>query len=529
MKEHEFISPPAETGGENQKKENHLWFKQKNEHHTMSEKDRKGEIMKKFRNLFAVLSTSALVAAMSFTTMAATINPNDEFIGTGSASITVNLPALPEGSTATNEYTVYRVFDATSNGTNISYKLNANHTTAPTGFSVDAGGNVKYHDPKATTLSQDDINAIKAYVTDKDIVATVETDATDHEFTLSNLPYGYYYISTTTGTLVTVDSTNPNATVQDKNEVPTLDKEITGVTAGSLDANGKKALAQVGTTVNYAATITIGKGAEGYVFHDDMGSGLELVTTSINVDDNDDKVDKPVAGTDYTLSTTKSDDTIYIAFDNAYIGKLAEGKIITISYDAIVTSDALTYNSEDGKNTASLDYGHSTGTNSTPTKETEVHNAKLTVTKVEPIEGKTDEFKPLAGAGFVLKNADNKFYKMDASTGKTIVTWVATEAEATELLTTEASNILEFTGLPDGTYTLIEKTIPGGYNQAPNEKFTVAGGDYTQLNLEKATTVVNNKGIELPSTGGMGTVAFAVVGLIVMAGAAVTLIIKKRA
>ena len=253
------------------------------------------------------------------------------------------------------------------------------------------------------------------------------------------------------------------------------------------------------------------------------------MTTSINVDDNDDKVDKPVAGTDYTLSTTKSDDTIYIAFDNAYIGKLAEGKIITISYDAIVTSDALTYNSEDGKNTASLDYGHSTGTNSTPTKETEVHNAKLTVTKVEPIEGKTDEFKPLAGAGFVLKNADNKFYKMDASTGKTIVTWVATEAEATELLTTEASNILEFTGLPDGTYTLIEKTIPGGYNQAPNEKFTVAGGDYTQLNLEKATTVVNNKGIELPSTGGMGTVAFAVVGLIVMAGAAVTLIIKKRA
>lgn len=43
MKEHEFISPPAETGGENQKKENHLWFKQKNEHHTMSEEDRKGD------------------------------------------------------------------------------------------------------------------------------------------------------------------------------------------------------------------------------------------------------------------------------------------------------------------------------------------------------------------------------------------------------------------------------------------------------------------------------------------------------
>jgi len=528
VKEHEFISSPAGTGGENQKKENHLWFKQKNEHHTMSEKDRKGEIMKKFRKLFAVLTASALVGAMSFTTMAATINPNDTFIGSGSASIQVNLPALPEGSTATNTYKVYRVFDATSNGTNISYKLNANHTTAPAGFSVDAGGNVKY-DGKGTELSESDINAIKGYVTDKDIVATVETNATDKKFTLSNLPYGYYYISTTTGTLVTVDSTNPNVTVQDKNEVPTLDKKITGVTDGKLDDDGKKALAQVGTTVNYEATITIGKGAEGYVFHDDMGSGLELVTGSIDVDDNDDDVDKPAAGTDYILSTTKSDDTIYIEFKNEYTGALKEGKIITISYDAIVTSDALTYNSEDGKNTASLDYGHSTGSNSTPTKETKVHNAKLTVTKVEPIEGSTTEFKPLAGAGFVLKNADNKFYKKDDSTGKTIVTWVATEAEATELLTTETNNILEFTGLPNGTYTLIEKTIPGGYNQAPNEEFTIAGNDYTQLNLEKAKTVVNNKGIELPSTGGMGTVAFAVVGLIVMAGAAITLIIKKRA
>ena len=484
--------------------------------------------MKKFRKLFAVLTASALVGAMSFTTMAATINPNDTFIGSGSASIQVNLPALPEGSTATNTYKVYRVFDATSNGTNISYKLNANHTTAPAGFSVDAGGNVKY-DGKGTELSESDINAIKGYVTDKDIVATVETNATDKKFTLSNLPYGYYYISTTTGTLVTVDSTNPNVTVQDKNEVPTLDKKITGVTDGKLDDDGKKALAQVGTTVNYEATITIGKGAEGYVFHDDMGSGLELVTGSIDVDDNDDDVDKPAAGTDYILSTTKSDDTIYIEFKNEYTGALKEGKIITISYDAIVTSDALTYNSEDGKNTASLDYGHSTGTNSTPTKETKVHNAKLTVTKVEPIEGSTTEFKPLAGAGFVLKNADNKFYKKDDSTGKTIVTWVATEAEATELLTTKTNNILEFTGLPNGTYTLIEKTIPGGYNQAPNEEFTIAGNDYTQLNLEKAKTVVNNKGIELPSTGGMGTVAFAVVGLIVMAGAAITLIIKKRA
>ena len=487
--------------------------------------------MKKFRKLFAVLTASALVGAMSFTTMAATITPNTTFIGSGSASIKVKLPALPEGSTATNVYKVYRVFDATSAGKNISYKLNANHTTAPKGFSVDKVGNVTY-DGTGTALSQKDIDEIKSYVEDADLVATVTTDASDKEFILENLPYGYYYISTTTGTLVTVDSTNPNAEVKDKNEVPTLDKKITGVTDGTLDEDGKKALAQVGTTVHYKSTIQIGKGAEGYVFHDDMSSGLELVTDSITVDDNDDNVAAPVSGTDYTLSTTRSDDTIYIKFDDTYIGKLAVGKVITISYDATVTSDALTYQSVNGKNTASLDYGNSSGVNSTPTKETEIHNAKLTVTKnqLDPNDPEKKKTIPLAGAGFVIKKAD-KYYKytVNETTKKPSVEWVDDIKDATEQVSDEDGNVPAFTGLADGKYTLVEKTTPAGYNTAEDHEFTITAHDYDVTNLEQTATVTNVKGLELPSTGGMGTVAFAVVGLIVMAGAAVTLIIKKRA
>lgn len=487
--------------------------------------------MKKFRKLFAVLAASALVGAMPFTTMA---NPNIN-MNSGSASITVTLPGLPKGSTATNVYKVYRVFDATSDGinTNISYKLNNNHTDVPAGFKLD-NGNVTYVGTGENgQLTQDDIKAIKEYVKDDEPVATVNTTAEDDKFTLTGLPYGYYYISTTTGTLVTVNSTNPVAEVQDKNEVPTLDKKITGVTDGSLDDDGKKALAQVGTTVHYASTIIVGKGAEGYVFHDDMGSGLELVTDKITVDDDDDNVKAPVSGTDYTLSTTRSDDTIYIAFDNDYIGKLAEKTVITISYDAIVTSGALTYNSVNGKNTASLDYGHSTGTNSTPTKETEVHNAKLTVTKNQPDPDDPEGKKtiPLAGAGFVIKNEAGKYYKytVDKTTKKASVTWAVDIGDATEQVSDEHGNVPAFTGLANGTYTLVEKTTPFGYNTAQDQTFTITAHDYGEMNLEQTATVTNVKGLELPSTGGMGTVAFAVVGLIVMAGAAVTLIIKKRA
>ena len=497
----------------------------------MSEEDRKGEIMKKFRKLFAVLTASALVAAMSFTAMAAADIQTTTFAGSGKAKITVTIPA----SSAENTYKIYRIFEATSDADgHISYKLNNNHDDVPAGFSKDKAGNITYTGTgNGKELTEKDIDNIKDYVDEADLVATVKTPKDETSFTLEGLPYGYYYISTTTGTVVTVDSTNPNATVSDKNEVPTLDKSITGVISGivDLDNDGKKALAQLGTTVHYESTITIGNGAEGYVFHDDMGSGLEL-TGRIDVGDNDDDVAEPVVGTDYTLSTNTSDDTIYIKFNDAYIGKLAVGKVITISYDAIVTSDALTiYQNGEGKNTASLDYGHSTETNSTPIKSTEVHNAKLSVKKNQPDPNDKENTIPLAGAGFVIKNEAGKYYKytVDKTTNKASVTWADDIGAATEHVSGDDGIVPAFTGLANGKYILVEKTTPSGYNTAIDQEFTITAGDYEVTNLEQTATVTNVKGLELPSTGGMGTVAFAVVGLIVMAGAAITLIIKKRA
>lgn len=495
------------------------------------------EIMRKFKKMFAVLAASALVAAMPLTAMAASISSTEDFMGTGRASITVTLPKLPEGSTANNTYKVYKVFDATSDGTNsnISYKLNGKHMDPPIGFTVDKAGNVSYiGEGTNKELTQEDINHIKDYVKDDDPVATITTTADDTYFKLENIPYGYYYIATTTGTLVTVDSTSPNVTVEDKNTVPTLDKTITDVSAGSLDDEGKNALAQVGSTVSYSATIKVGEGAEGYVFHDDMGTGLELVEDSIKVKDNDDTVDEPTKDTDYTLYTKTQEDTIKIDFENAYTGKLAVGTTITITYDATVTSDALTVTSEAGKNTASLDYGDSSGTNSTPTKKVEVYNAKFTVTKDQPDPNHDGQTIPLEGAGFIIKNKkDGTFYKFtEATTGANAtgakVDWVAREEDATVYTSDADGKVKPFTGLKDGEYTLIEKNVPAGYNKAADYEFTIEAKDYTQQNLERNTTVTNNKGIELPSTGGIGTTVFAVAGLVIMAGAAAVLVIKKR-
>ena len=108
------------------------------------------------------------------------------------------------------------------------------------------------------------------------------------------------------------------------------------------------------------------------------------------------------------------------------------------------------------------------------------------------------------------------------------ITWVPKIEDATELMTTEASNVIAFTGLADGSYTLIEKTVPAGYNKAKDETFTIVAHNYEAANLIQAATVINKAGSLLPSTGGMGTTLFYIIGSILVVGAAILLVAKKR-
>lgn len=414
---------------------------------------------------------------------------------TGSITIT---PPSGLDSSANNTYKIYKVFDAVGDGTNISYKLVQGKTTAPEGFTVDAAGNVT---TTAETLTDAMITAIADYVKNDDPAATVTTTGST-AVTASGLSNGYYYITTSTGSVVTIDTTNPNATVTDKNTAPTVTKIITG--ASSVDADGKKALAQVGSAVTFKATITVGNGAVGYVFHDKMGSGLQY------------KNDVAVSGVDSSMYTIenppKADDTITITFKDG----IAKDTVITITYSATVTSDALTQ--EPAKNTAWLDYGDENSNNETPDSTTEVWNAKFTVTK------KDGNQSLLKGAGFVVMNSEGKYYKLENN----VVSWVENIADATEYASDENGAVTAFTGLASGTYTLVEKTVPAGYNKAANTEFTIAAGNYTVSNLEQSTTVINKAGTELPETGGVGTTMFYVVGGLMMLMAVVLLVTKKR-
>ena len=287
--------------------------------------------MKKMKKFFALLIAVTMVMSMGITAFAAATADSGKG---GNASITITLPTDNSGKDEEITYKVYKVFNATNDGQSnaISYQIdsaNGDLTAAMTeaGFSVDTAGNVT--GPSGTELSADAITAIAAYA--KDSIGTFTAKPSDGTLQITGLEYGYYYITTTTGSVVTVDSTNPNAAVQDKNTIPgPPDKKITGVDTGSFDEAGQNAIAQVGTKVTFTATIKKVKGATNYVFHDTMTAGLlynndvAVTPASLTYDD-----------------TVASGDTITLTFDN---DKLATGGL-----EIDIKSRTVTVDGEDVK------------------------------------------------------------------------------------------------------------------------------------------------------------------------------------
>ena len=491
--------------------------------------------MKKMKKIFALLIAMVMVLGMSTAVFAATGTDSGQG---GSATITVN---LPENRTGDNTYVVYKVFDATYSTSGISYSLVDGKTTVPTGFILDDGGNVYlgtqsatatgadgeitatvggnkvYITPQTTELTADQISAIADYVADADKVATVVAGKDETSFTVTGLEYGYYYITTTTGSVVTVDSTNPNAQVNDKN---TLSK--VGKSAGTeYDADSLKAIAQVGTNQDFTAQITVGNGATKLVFSDAM-TNMTYVADSLVVKKGETTLN---AGTDYTLSVAEGNGGFTVTFLNVSTA-FAANDVITLTYKGLVTSDALSANPATNKATITTDNNMTSESD-----EVEVYNAKFTVTK------KDGAGEALSGAGFVIQNADDAYYCLAAD--KKSITWYTlaeneTLAQAiaagkvTEYTSNSSGAVTAFTGLKDGTYTLVESTTPAGYNTAADYDFTISGGNYEASNLEQATTVVNESGAELPSTGGIGTTIFYIVGAILVIGAGVVLVTRRR-
>lgn len=425
-----------------------------------------------------MIKAKKLVAAFVVAAIAAMFAIGTAFAaGTG----TITISNANKGET----YRVFKVFDANGNGTSIRYTVIDGKTAAlPTGFSKDAAGNV-IHDGEATELTAAEIAAIKEYVGTDAAIATVPATA-DGNLTIGGLENGYYYITTTTGTVVTINSTNPNATVIDKNPKPSIEKKV-----AANDAN-----AQVGTDVDYTLTVSAQKGAKNYVVHDKMTPGLTF---------NNDVAINGVAASNYDVVTSdlKDDCTFHIVFTQAYLDTITAPTQIVITYSAKVNKNAVV-----GANTndAKLTYGAA----GEATCDTE------TVTTTPFNLQKTDGTNVLTGAKFKLYDAltdgneiplikDGDFYRpiVAGETGVEIEAGTATVK-----------------GLDaDTTYYLEETVAPDGYNML-TERFEVT--------LNGDNNVVNQAGATLPTTGGMGTTIFYIIGALLVAGAVVVLVARRR-
>ena len=489
--------------------------------------------MKHVKKLASVLL--ALVMALALTATA--------FAEGETGSITINDAVV--GQT----YTIYQILDLESyNASANAYAYKA--TTAWNTFinrddikgtyvEVDAQGYVTWKgDADAAAFAK----LAQKYAKDNSITNQGSVTATSTTVSFTGLDLGYYLVDTTLGTLCSLDTTNPDVVMEEKNEVPTNVKTVEEDSTGNY---GEKNDADIGQTVNFKSTITAQPGAENYVFHDTMSAGLTLNKASIKVNGVavTDGQGNDVAGDNYTVSYPSGDGsdgcTFEIAFAQSYLDTITAATTITITYSATLNENAKV-GIEGNPNTSKLSYGEINSTtgkpgSTTPPSETVTYTWDLDILKY----GNKDESNVLPDAKFVLLNKDKS--KVATVVNGKITGWVAvpTAGEggsitwpANTVLTTDANGKIEIDGLDADTYYLRETQAPAGYNKlAEDKQVTITGATTVDGKLTYTTVVAkinNQSGTELPSTGGIGTTIFYVLGGVLVVGAAVLLVTKKR-
>ena len=453
----------------------------------------------KLRKLFAAGLALVMTLAMAAPTMAATITVD---------------PAV-KGQT----YTAYKIFDVTKAEGSEGYSYTANQAMYDLLNGKVAGVTLtatsvagKYN--ASMTNTEDTAKALAVFLNDNitSLTKAKEVKAADTKAVIDGLEPGYYFVDSSLGSLCILNTTTDTVTVKEKNQEPTIDKKFSETSDGTYS---------VGDKIPYTVTVTAGGNAEtSYVVTDTMSESLTF---------NDD-IKIMVGETDITNDTTKvtiakpaegDTFTFKITFAKEYVATLVKDTKIVITYSATLNEKSV--QGMGANNKAILNFG----SDSSVQQDVVVKNYKASFIKVD---GTTKA--ALAGVTFKLTdNAGNEIKLVDLSNGVYRVA-MATETAA-ENITTPANGVIEIQGLRNGTYKLVELSTLSGYNLlAGPVEFTIANANNLySLNAEGTpdnNVIENNMGTVLPTTGGMGTTLFYIVGGLMVVCAGVVLVTKKR-
>lgn len=442
-------------------------------------------------------------------------------LAAGTGSITVDNPI------AGQTYTAYKIFDVSYDAGKTAYS----YTIKKTSEWFDTVNTYASDLAKGLTLTQ--VNGSDTYVVTIDnskfsapsfaLALKADVDGKDGttlelvngKATATGLDLGYYFVTSTSGALCNLTTTNPSVTIHDKNDNP-------------FDKVDDKESVDVGEVVTYTITgkvpDTTGFTTYTYMFTDTMSDGLTFQKdVKVKIGDTDVTAKCTIT---YDVDGNSNKFTVTVPVIE-YQGNI--GSVITVTYTAIVNENAIA-NVE--KNHADLTYSNdptnSESKTTTPPDEETVYSSKLVIDKYA-----AETETKLAGAQFILYKEVTKdgttqkvYYKWDATNKK--VVWVENKGDAT-VKTTDDKGAASFDGLADGTYYLEEIAAPAGYNMMKDPvQVVIAGSNSETTKLTTTEKVANSTGTELPSTGGMGTTVFYVLGSVLVLGAVVLLVTKKR-
>lgn len=377
------------------------------------------------------------------------------------------------------------------------------------------------------------------FAKEKDLeIKKTPTKDSNGNLVFSDLDLGYYLVDSSVGALCGLNTTNPAVTIQEKNDVPTVEKKVSNKANGNYDTSN---YANIGDTVYFQTSITAQPGAQNYVLHDTMSNGLTFDESSISVNlkKKDEQQTKTLASpTDYVLKTSELGETnptctFYIEFTKALCDSLSAGDQIMVSYSATLNENAVIKGSGNTNETW-LKYGNGTDT---------AHSTTTTKTYEIPVfkyAKKDNDEKGLAGAKFTLRKNTNdsepiKLIKVSDAPENTKLTYrVAKTNEENSVtdITTPPNGEFVIQGLAADTYYLTEIEAPKGYNKLAAPITVVIGEDgKVKLNAREEVTIVkveNKTGTLLPSTGGMGTTIIYMAGAILVIASGIVLVSKKR-